>query len=362
MVILKKIRNYLCYCGIDKKEYDAIKRDVYVSNFVVWRILHCLLSAAFGFLFVYSLFDKMFGSNRWFYLAALLYSLFAMVSFWIIKKDSFVAQIVIHVSIFLLFLFGCLITQNKPELPATMFFVLLLIVPMFMINPPFIMGSILVVVSVVFSVWMYKVKPYVIWRYDFNNVMIYTVVGFFLHIIANSVRIKEFVLTRKINIQKDTDDLTGLKNKAALTREINEFLADKSRDEGVMLMIDINNFKVINDTYGHDVGDSVIKQFGAFLNAAFTDRDIVGRFGGDEFIVFIKDAVGAERVDELARRVIDGAAQNIVMPDENQKLAVCIGIAVYHGEEKNYSEIFKRADMALYEAKAERTAGYSVCQ
>ncbi|MBO4539556.1 MAG: GGDEF domain-containing protein, partial [Clostridia bacterium] len=209
--------------------------------------------------------------------------------------------------------------------------------------------------------WMYKVKPYEIWRYDFNNVIIYTVAGFFLHIIANSVRIKEFVLTRKINIQKDTDDLTGLKNKAALTREINEFLADRSQDKGIMLMIDINNFKVVNDTYGHDVGDSVIKQFGAFLNDTFTERDIVGRFGGDEFIAFMKGVVDLESAGEIARKVLDGAEKNIVMPDEGKKITVSIGIAAYHGVEKNYSEIFKRADMALYKAKAERDVGYSIC-
>ena len=354
MKLLRIIRNYFCYCGIEKEEYNAVKKDAYASNFAVWRILHILMTVTFAFLFVSSLFNNPLKANRLFYLIALVYSVVAIVLFFIVRKDSVIAQLLIYLSITMLFLFGCFITQNKPDYPATMFFVLLLITPMFMIDKPFFMAIELTASSAIFLIWMHSVKPYEIWRMDLINIFIYLIIGIFIHIIANSLRIKEFVLTRKINIQKDTDDLTGLKNKGALTREINEFLSDGSKDKGIMLLLDIDHFKAINDTYGHDVGDGVIRQVGEFLRGEFKDGEIVGRFGGDEFIVFIKDTDRTDAASDFARDIAVGTAKTVSLPDEDKKVSVSIGISVYRGEEKNYSEIFKKADIALYKAKTDR--------
>ena len=353
MNILKKIRNYICYCGIEKDEFNAVKKDAYVSNFSVWRLLHFLMVAAFSVLFTTSFFSDLMEINRIFYLVALVYSVIATVLFFCMRRDSLIAQLLIYLSISMLFLFGCLITKNKPDYPATTFIVLLLVTPMFMIDKPYFMAIELTVASTVYMIWMYQVKPHDVWRMDLINVASYLLVGVFIHIIANSLRIKEFVLTKAINIQKDTDDMTGLKNKGSLTREINAYLTDAAKDKGILLVLDIDRFKGINDTYGHDIGDSVIRQMGLFLRDTFTDREIVGRFGGDEFIVFIKDTDCAEQAGEIARNLVLGTAKNVLLPDGDQTVSVSVGIAVYHGAEKNYSEIFKKADIALYQAKAD---------
>lgn len=359
MKILRKIRNYICYCGIEKDEFNAVKKDAYRSNFEVWKILHIMLICAFGFLFVNSLFSELLKINRPFYLALFIYSVIVSVLFFVMKKDSMIAQFIIYLSISVLFLFGCLITQNKPDTPATMFVVLLLITPMFMIDKPFFMAIEMCAASAVFLIWMYAVKPYSVWKYDFVNIMIFLVVGIFIHIIANSLRIKEFVLTRKINIQKDTDDLTGLKNKGALTREINEYLSDKIQTKGLMFLLDINHFKAINDTYGHDIGDDVIRQIGEFLSKEFNNGEIAGRFGGDEFIVFVKYTDDLNKAAEIAEDIWKGTSTGITLPDDRLSVSVSIGISVYHGLANNYSEMFKKADVALYQTKADRSKKYS---
>ncbi len=360
MNTLRKIRNYVFYCGIEKEEYKALKKDAYVSNFEVWRFLHCLMTAMFTFLTICSLTVDIMKPNRVYYLCLLIYStVVTILFFFVLKKDAIVAQLIIYLSMSMLFLFGAFITQNKPDTPATTFIAFLLITPMFMIDKPYFMAIELSAASAIFMVWMYYVKPYEIWKVDAANIIIFALVGIFIHVIANSIRIREFVLTRKIRIQKDTDELTGLKNKGAVTREINEFLSDESKDKGILFILDINYFKSINDTYGHDVGDSVIRQFGLFLNDTFSADEIVGRFGGDEFIVFIKDTDNTAVADEAARRIVDGVADSVVLPDGGQKISVGVGIAVYQGVEKNYSELFKKADVALYKTKADRTLGYS---
>ena len=359
MRFLRTARNYFFYSGIEKDEYNAVKKDAYISNYKIWRLLHVLMVAAFAFLYLSSLVNDLLESNKLFYLIALGYSVVASVLFFIMKKDSLIAQLLIYLSISLLFVFAALITQNKPEIPATTFIALLLIAPMFMIDKPFFMTFELAAASTVFLIWMYNVKPYEIWEMDLINVVIFTIVGIILNIIANSIRIKEFVLTRKIAIQKDTDELTGLKNKGALTREIKAVLDNKSINKGILFVMDVDHFKQINDTYGHDVGDNVIVQLGNVIGKKLVDNEITGRFGGDEFVVFVKDTDDPAVARNIAEAIIDGASENVRIPSSDQTVSVSIGIAIYKGLEKTYTELFKKADTALYRSKADTVNKYN---
>jgi diguanylate cyclase (GGDEF)-like protein len=353
---MRTIRNYFFYCGIEKDEYNKLKKDAYVSNFQVWKILHFLIAAIFAFLYATSFFDNITAANSIFYLAGLLYSVFATFLFFKLKKDSLIGQLLIYLTMSLLFLFGGFLSQSRPDGNATAFIAFLLVMPMFMIDKPFFMTIELSAASAVFLVWMHGIKPHDVWLLDLYNVVTYTVIGSFLNIIANAIRIREFVLTRKINLQYNTDELTGIRNKGALTREINEFLADHFNDKGILFILDVDRFKFVNDTYGHDVGDQVIIQLGHFLDGKFTQqKEIVGRFGGDEFIVFIKDTDDPDTARQIADDLVSGASESVVLPDERQKISISIGIAMFHGQEKNYSELFKKADTALYKAKATPT-------
>ena len=209
MKVLKVIRNYYFYCGIEKEEYKAVKKDAYISNYKVWKILHFLMAIIFGALFVVSQFNNIMVVNRWFYLGAFIYSLLAIIAFLLLKKDSLVAQLMIYLSISLLFLFAALISLNKTDYNATTFVVLLVLTPMFMIDKPYFMTIELSVATTIFLIWMHGIKPYNVWQIDVANSITFTVVGCFLNVISNSLRIKEFVLTRQMRIQKDTDEMTG---------------------------------------------------------------------------------------------------------------------------------------------------------
>lgn len=360
MRALKILRNYFFYCGLEKDEYNALKKDAYVSNFVIWRVLHIFMAAVFLFLYITTYANTLLETNRPFYMFAFMYSIVTSIFFFILKKDSLLAQFLIYLSITVLFLFGCFISQNNAFVPATTFIAFLLITPMFMIDKPFFMTIELCGASALFLIWMYNAKAYDVWRIDVINVSIFTIVGVFLNIIANSVRIREFVLTREINIQKDLDELTGLKNKGALTREINEFLGDSLSDKGIMFMLDIDRFKAINDTYGHDIGDRVIAQLGNFLGKKFVNNEIVGRFGGDEFVVFIKNIDNLDAVNNIAQEIVDGASEEVALPKPGEKISISVGAAIYKGVENNYSEIFKKADTALYKAKANQNKRFCV--
>lgn len=362
--VLRTIRNYFCYCGIEKEEYNKLKKSAYVSNFETWRILHILMTVAFTGLFIYSLISAFAELNKWTYLGGLIYSAVITIVFFIIKrKDALLNQFLIYLSISLLLLFGCFITANKPEVPGITFIVFLLLTPMFMIDKPYFMSLELIIASTVYLIWMYNVKTAQVFRIDLVNVVIFTLVGIFVHIITNSTRIKEFVLIRKINIQKDIDELTGLKNKASLTREITDYIeGDYKAKKGLFFVLDIDYFKLINDTYGHDVGDRILVELGQYFRNKLVNNEIIGRFGGDEFILFIKDNDDVDYAKKLALEIEDEIGKAIKLPDEENKISVSIGIAIYQGEEKHYSEIFKKADEALYHTKANRQEKFSINQ
>ncbi|MBP5574655.1 MAG: diguanylate cyclase [Bacilli bacterium] len=361
MKVLRIIRNYICYCGIEKEEYKSIKKNAYVSNFEVWRILHILMDVVFAGLSIYSLFSSLAELNKVFYIAAFIYSTLATIFFFVLKKDSLIGQLLIYLSISMLLLFACLITSNKPDVPAIAFVAFLLITPMFMLDKPYFMAIELIAASTIFLVLMYFVKELYTWHIDLVNTIIFTIVGIFLHIISSSARIREFILIKKINELKDIDELTGLKNKAALTSEINQFICADNKGKGLFIVLDIDFFKQINDTYGHDIGDVILKDLGDYLNNKFPKNAIVGRFGGDEFIVFIKDVNETAYASQIATEIYSEIADSIKLPNQDN-LNVSLGVAIYKGQEKNYSEIFKKADIALYKTKANREKRFNISE
>ena len=188
------------------------------------------------------------------------------------------------------------------------------------------------------------------------------VIGVFVMLIAGVSNIfireyKEFQLVDQretFKEQASKDPLTHLFNRRAMNENIRSIRRDCSpRSQYIIGIGDIDNFKRINDTYGHDVGDCVIVQLGNYLNSKVKGDEILGRFGGDEFILVVKSTDDERAAVKLADEIVRGASENINIGKTDEKVSLSIGIAIYRGQEKNYSELFKKADIALYEAKAD---------
>ncbi|MEG0015725.1 MAG: EAL domain-containing protein [Gordonibacter sp.] len=143
------------------------------------------------------------------------------------------------------------------------------------------------------------------------------------------------------------DQLTDIYNKRAAQSAIGDYLATVSSDEPYAFMIiDFDSLKAINDNLGHNVGNRVLIKFAHILNSMFRKNDIVGRFGGDEFILFIK---GVSTHEQVRRRLDEFDA--VLMTDVDADLiSCCIGIICAKGP-NDYENLFRRADVALYEAK-----------
>lgn len=152
----------------------------------------------------------------------------------------------------------------------------------------------------------------------------------------------------RLLLSATTDGLTGLLNRGTLTRRIEDYL--KLEDtEGAIFIIDIDNFKSINDTYGHQMGDEVIKGIAGAIKKVFRKSDILGRLGGDEFMVF---AVGLhQRTDARDKGSKLNELCHSVVADTTVKTSVSIGCSLYPADGSNYQELYSAADSVLYDVK-----------
>lgn len=149
------------------------------------------------------------------------------------------------------------------------------------------------------------------------------------------------------------DALTGLPNRTLLADRVEMALAEARRGDNqvALLLIDLDDFKDINDTLGHESGDEVLSRLAARLAAAVRDSDTVARLGGDEFAVvvpFLEDPEGAELV---ARKLLDVVDEPVEVGGSPLHLAASVGIAMASGQDRDTGTLLRQADVAMYQAK-----------
>lgn len=145
------------------------------------------------------------------------------------------------------------------------------------------------------------------------------------------------------------DLLTGLNNRRAFYERAADFTL---KGEGILMMIDADHFKKINDTYGHGVGDICLKALADHLRQSIRHTDIVARIGGEEFAVVLLDA-DTDMAHEIGERIAQGVSLNV--DDGIVRVTMSIGASLLN-RQNNLDESLRRADAALYEAKVEGRA------
>ena len=161
---------------------------------------------------------------------------------------------------------------------------------------------------------------------------------------------------RRIHFLAHHDALTGLANRARLIERLDSALAALPSVGGQIAVhfIDIDRFKEVNDTFGHDGGDFLLTTIGQRLRALTRIEDLVARLGGDEFVVVQTGLGGKEQVESFARRVASALSEPMWFEEQEIKANVTIGIALAPSDGKTSERLLKSADLALYGGK---TAG-----
>lgn len=153
---------------------------------------------------------------------------------------------------------------------------------------------------------------------------------------------------RELRNENQIDALTGIKNKKTIEKNCREYI--EQHDDGAMFIIDIDNFKNVNDTYGHQYGDIVLKEIGRVLQDSCRADDMAGRMGGDEFMMLLKNIddydVICKRAEEVGQRISD-----MEFEDKTIKISSSIGVSIQSENKLTYYTMFSNADEALYKAK-----------
>lgn len=156
------------------------------------------------------------------------------------------------------------------------------------------------------------------------------------------------------------DELTGLKNRSMVSTELQYALhhGEKTETKVAVYFIDLNKFKQINDTLGHQVGDEVLKETAKLLIETVRSKDGVFRLGGDEFLIIAQDISQPSGVKRLGNKLLDQFKFPTKIEGHSMIISPSIGIAVYPDDAMNGDDLMKFADIAMYKAKNENTGSY----
>ncbi len=353
--MLTKLKDFLVttfiYAGITKEEYDSIRSAREEKNKGILLVTSSLGSVVFLGLLIISLFDKSYSRNTLLYACLFICELLVLLFAWkFLKKKPDLITPITYLSIFAIFAYAIILgTFNSPTITSTTFCVFLIAIPMIIMDRPWRLITFNAVQVVIFCICSYFIKDWSVASVDILNAISFYFLGAVLNTYMIKTKAKELTLRRYIEHDRDTDPLTLLYNKAAVSREITNHINEGGT--GVFMFVDLDNFKKINDTYGHAVGDDVLHEFGDCIRRVFRHTDILGRFGGDEFIIFLPNPIDDEVVSTRAQELLNLMNENIKIEDDSIDFHASIGIAKCPSNGTTYEDVMAKADQALYYSK-----------
>ena len=185
-----------------------------------------------------------------------------------------------------------------------------------------------------------------LWGIEFPMLLIAVIASVLLFFLT-SLFSKEM---SSIRTKARLDPLTRLLNREGFEELVRMALAERP-GQGLMMIMDMDNFKLINDQLGHPVGDNVLRKFSSILENYFNrNKDIVGRLGGDEFAVFVGRDISTKETEGMLKKFISIVHQNFDSEYPDQKLSTSIGVGLA-ANNNTYELLYQNADKALYEAK-----------
>ena len=187
----------------------------------------------------------------------------------------------------------------------------------------------------------------------------------FSALIASDISLSLEVDKRKV-IEKDLehqayhDSLTGLPNRALLLDRIDQAIRHAKRNKSLLavLFLDLDNFKQINDSFGHSVGDTVLISISTMLQDALRDMDTIARLGGDEFTILLSEFEKEEEINEITTKLFEILRQPLVIKGGELFVTTSIGISVYPNDGADPEILLRNADTAMYRAKEKGRNGF----
>jgi diguanylate cyclase (GGDEF)-like protein len=233
---------------------------------------------------------------------------------------------------------------------ATTFVMLVLMLPVLIIDRPYRIHLVFGVMSIAFCLADMNAKSGALLELDLANAVVFYLLSVIICRQTIKAKMSDIIIKHELKQQRDMDILTKLSNRGAFERVVAQYVHE-SNQNAVLLIMDVDNFKSVNDTMGHAYGDMVLQLVGQYLQNTFRSGDTISRLGGDEFVAFLPAAGDIAYIQEKALALIGQISAIQIESDVPCKIGASIGLAQYPEDGCSFEALYKRADEALYRAK-----------
>ncbi len=190
-----------------------------------------------------------------------------------------------------------------------------------------------------------------------NNNVLSKILIFNLFSVLISIFLTIFIIRKQKHSDKKlahlatTDILTKLPNRASFKDNIDAQIKQKPHSTFAIIFFDIDHFKSINDNYGHEVGDKILKKYAHHLNSTISEIDVLSRFGGDEFVLLLRNIKSKEDAETFIKNLSERLDRSCVIDNNEIFITSSIGISIYSNDGSSARTLLKNADIAMYTAK-----------
>jgi diguanylate cyclase (GGDEF)-like protein len=240
-------------------------------------------------------------------------------------------------------------TVLDPANPAILFLIFLCVAPLFIMDKPWRIVLFILVSAGVFIAVAALSKPADVFRRDLINVFSYGTISLGINLYTLADKIDSTEAKFRFKNMAEHDLLTNVYNRGTGDARISTLL--NARIPGSFIIMDIDNFKTINDTYGHTAGDQVLQALSDTLNRVFRSSDVIMRLGGDEFVVYALGLTEPANVTHKLEELIQTAEQIHIAAMPDRAVRISAGCVINHGDILIYERMYRMADRCLYEAK-----------
>lgn len=159
---------------------------------------------------------------------------------------------------------------------------------------------------------------------------------------------------KRVSDEANFDSLTGLLNRSSFEQKLTTLIESSKTKQSLIgvLFVDLDKFKQVNDNYGHDIGDELLKQVARILKSSVRQADVVARLGGDEFMLILSELQSSEAAAKIAAKIVTSLSEPIKVSARDVCIGASIGVSIFPHDGKTAQELIKRADTAMYSVKA----------
>lgn len=364
---MKKMTSHIIsFWKRQQKYFEEFEEEIAIRNLELMRTACCAGIVIFllYYIGIKIFFDAWSTSVLYVFPEIIIFAVFFLVINRKIKKRPFevkgVFPLVLLMYVFLLAVMMILSVFPNPDIPSIYYHMFVIASPVVFILPFYFHVAILVLSYAVFSFMVIQFKAPDVWSHELFESFTAIIFACVVLILMSQFRLQSESLKSKYFEMSQLDGLTNLLNKVSGIQISEQYLSELKKEEHfAVLFMDLDNFKRINDSYGHIKGDELLRAVSGVLNVNCRSKDIICRFGGDEFLIVLKNipnqTIAMQRVEAIKEQI---HAINIKPIHD-----ISCSIGVYYIEsleEMNMKTILNKVDEALYAAKQKGKNCYHV--